>query len=258
MNLREFIHSALWYTATAGITILITTLFYKGVETHARKASETYVRKNLLYFIKAQEDELHIEHFGVPHVEFLPIEEIKHPSHFGEYEEENNTISFVESFAITPKPTMVNFFIKLAYPSEIMYDLERATHHELGHFYTDSLSEHLTGNNWPGFSTEITVREEICLKVLAEGTAEYFERKMKDDTIKYYPVDHFLDFETMIKHQKKFFYEGGFQIVGPIIDAYGITGITYIIQHTPKTIQELRTYQQKALEDLALTEEIKP
>lgn len=178
---------------------------------------------NLERIIKEQEEKLGIKHFGVPEVMYLPY---LPEGLLGIYNEKLNTI-----------------FIAIN-----QHNMEETLDHELGHYYADGLHESLDLGNWPIFPGG--KNDNIGVKLISEGIAEYFSRKLnnREDNFKDsdWP-DNFDDFWT-----QRVIYSGGYHLVRPIIEEHGTNAIKYLILNTPGTndLTNLPEYQKKCLKEL--------
>ena len=217
-----------------------------------RKEGEvkTYVDQNLEQLIQEQEETLNIAYPPTPPpLQYSLPPEKKMYGASGLYDYENNVIYLRSSFLDPPE-----------------WDLNIAKetlHHELGHYYMDTLSERLVNHNYPYYPDAMPLTEMLGIKLVSEGTASYIERRMngeQEDTFNdddwpkniqgffFHPLLPFLRPEII--------YGGGFHLVKPIIDQHGEWGIQYLI-FNPPTEQELFTlplYQQRILEELSRDE----
>ena len=96
--------------------------------------------------------------------------------------------------------------------------------------------------------------EKFVERVLTEGIAEYFQYKGQKDPnfIDSAWPETILDFENSLEEEKAI-YEGGYSIVKPILDEFGVqNGVDYIVTHVPeiKQLSEFPTYRDKAMQEL--------
>lgn len=204
-----------------------------------------YVEKNLESIIKLQEENLGIDY---PEEE-RPRIYYQLPEHnesgYGLYDHEKNEI----------------FFMNDSFDYE---GWDRATaldtiHHELAHWYCDSLSERKGKGNWPGYN-ELPLRRLIPLKLLSEGIATYIEERMNgslEDTFSddKWPknINEFFVYPFLPTLDNRIIYSGGFHLVRPIIDLYGQRGIEYLMFNPPleEELLDLPSYQQRILQELS-------
>ena len=200
-----------------------------------------YVETNLTTLIREQEKKL-----GIHYPEQLPIIYYHLPEDkkltLGLYDPETNKI-FLQ-----------NEQYKFDWDAEDVYN---TLNHELGHYYLDRLSEKLTNNDWPEY-TNMTALEKMSVKIVSEGIATYFERKMNgnEDTFtdEKWPRalgGFFSSWDLTPKNE--IVYDGGYHLVKPIIDQYGEKGIQYLMFNPPKLSEmySLPLYQQRIIEELS-------
>ncbi len=138
------------------------------------------------------------------------------------------------------------------------YTLKYVLHHEIAHFYTDTLSERLNKKNWPKdiFTRRISAHYYIR-DMFSEGISEYFARSITDpsredtfhDDAWPQTVEEFNDHAAFVN----FRYNGGYHFVRPILEKYSAKGIEYLVQYNPQDLDffSLPQLQKKILEDLA-------
>jgi hypothetical protein len=105
--------------------------------------------------------------------------------------------------------------------------------HELGHALADQRSRHTRGVPWADTSVwnHGPKRARFVQALIAEGTAEYFGRLLSRDTtgnIRMIPKR----ISKREKEPKSWKYSGGYTLVKPILDSFGIRGLDYIIENT--------------------------
>jgi len=141
-------------------------------------------------------------------------------------------------------------------------NLQRIFDHELGHALVDQISHRVNGHVWPDSSLQmwnsLSYSDRLGRILLAEGTAEYFNRVLSGDTFMYAEIlpnsGDELSFSNSFMWSWRYY--GGYWLVRPIIDKYGENGIVYITNH-PLKIKENRirdaciVYQKKALKVLS-------
>ena len=133
---------------------------------------QSYVESNLEKTLNAQEKELGIQHFGKPNIK------VEHSilGIAGLYDRENDTI-YLNPDLLVPDNNLTNTLAKIFY-FRYLVDAKEVFDHELGHFYTDKLSESLGLGNWPPELHQMDSSHKLRFKLIAEGTAEYFSKKI--------------------------------------------------------------------------------
>ncbi len=135
--------------------------------------------------------------------------------------------------------------------------LKSTLDHELGHFYTDTLSEHLNRQDWPpkeGVSLGFVTARHYVYKMFSEGIAVYFAHAMNSENqVIFSDNDWPKTINDLTINQYKIFYDGGYHFVRPIIDKHGARGIEYLVQYKPKEedLFALPALQKRMLEELA-------
>lgn len=223
----------------------------KAIEWKAQSDIRKYVEKNIASLVEEQEQKVGVKQRRIPTFKYTFPERTK--EQIGHYNEEEDTIDLYADCLLLKDPSLEEDLKKLT--CEDTGNARDIILHELGHAYADALSEELTGKNWPIKRNETTNGEEdFCMRMTSEGIAEYFQRKTtgRDEKIM---VDVIHNKEALVlallKYRTVFYYEGGYQLVKPIIDTYGEMGIAYLITNPPTRISTLAEYQQQALQDLS-------
>jgi len=215
--------------------------------TENQKQPEKYVETNLTHIMKAQEATMGIRHFGTPTVTHDLTESGVLVWVAGEYDEQTDTINLNKD---APCLSDGDHLCSLGVFFGVNYDLKQVIDHELGHYYTDKLHEHIGQGDWPAFRKQ----NNIAVRWIAEGIAEYFERTMNHpDNTNESDLPEINDLTDI--YDVRNVYNGGYNLVKPIIKLHGRKGIEYLIQHPP-TIEEcdnLTQYQLDTLEHLAET-----
>ncbi len=200
------------------VPLLLGLLYFRYSYNNETKRCETYVQNNLVKeIIQDQEEKLGIKHAGVPKIKF---------SHdlalMAQYNWETNIIT------LGPR--------SFGYPTvncQNLLSLKAALAHELGHYYIDKLNESLRR-----YKTKYATDEDLE-RIVKEGIAEYFKRTLNLSSLK------------VTK-----FYDRAYSFTKPIIDAYGIIGIDYMVKNPPKSGDNLRDYLDSVL--VALKNQEKP
>jgi hypothetical protein len=211
---------------------------------------QPYVERNLVKAMKAQEKKLGIKHFGMPKIKYGLSEGDIKDNNLGLYFRDKNTIELRLCSMVTPEGTVGDGIVGLFNPGDTN-DVKPVLDHELGHFYADKLNESLGGGDWPDYSGKSDA-EKVCLKLVSEGIAEYFERSISGEK------DNFEDSEWPKKIDDfwgtRVLYSGGYHLVKPIIDAYGKEGIEYLMKNPPTVgdLKDLPKYQQRSWIDILL------
>ncbi len=195
------------------------------------------ILENLDTIMAAQEEQLGITHFGYPKIEFqLSAKENSYALlvYAGIYE--NDTIYL-------NTPLLGNY-----------HNVKETLDHELGHFYTDQLHKSWGLGSWPAFDYDDPEADSnVCLKIVDEGIAEYFERVLNNKSIDSFRDTQWPTTLFLFREESPVIFAGGYHLVKPIIDTHGKDGIAYLVSNPP-TVEELLfllEYQQQALEDLA-------
>lgn len=221
-----------------------------------------YARDNLETRMQEIEEKLKIKFRGKPPGINELTNEDEEKDNSGSYDKYTNQIYIHTGLLKIPG---WNFKRVVAQVATLGYleDVNLTLDHELGHFYQDSLNESLGLGNWSNFIVRPTKTKVISIKLISEGTAEYFEMKMSGEEDNFTDEDwpeNLEDFIIMdgslvglpIEWNNHVIYKGGYHLVKPIIDKHGEKGIKYIIFNTPREeeILELPSYQQRILQEL--------
>lgn len=196
-----------------------------------------YLDQNLERLIREQQEQLNIKyphqlpkiHYSLPH---------ENSELYGLYDPETDEI-----FLKSEKTDQQDWNFSTA---------QDTIQHELGHFYMDQLSETLGRGNWPQYREDMELEEILPIKLISEGVATYIERKTDQEGSSFadqnWPEDP-LDFFVY----PVLLYQGGFQLVSPIIDLYGQRGIQYLMFNPPseEELFDLSLYQERIIEELA-------
>lgn len=219
-----------------------------------------YVNNNLDTIIQNQEKKLNIAHQGVPVVEVGISDQIKKSFPglpiCGCYDSGENIIYIKKDIIINLEEEIKN--VEVSSPGNDCY-IKQVIDHELGHFYVDMLSENLGTGSWPQTLTENGTVDKNAIHIIGEGIAEYFGRSMNSH------YDNFKDQEWPTKLEDfvnsdnpsipnyRIWYDGGYHLVKPIIDEFGVKGIMYLMFHPPteKELLDLQGYQKKILINLS-------
>lgn len=180
----------------------------------------------------------------------------------GSYSPDEDTIYLYSGVHYPPKKDLGDFIAETLTFDSSIGNPDQTIAHELGHFYTDKLTEHL-GNtfwNWKAEGGVIT-HDFMARKLIGEGIAVYFERKWSGEK------DEFNDSEwpnsivefDKFKEDNRIFYLGGYHLVKPIIDKFGVKGITYLVENYPaQDLLNLPLYQQRVLRALSINSSPSP
>ncbi|MDH3353414.1 MAG: hypothetical protein OEL87_03125, partial [Nanoarchaeota archaeon] len=193
-----------------------------------------YIESNLERIMERQEDRLGIKHFGAPKIVYKKPRWQKSPVTMnisGIYYPKEDEIYFPLGSAITPEKNLINNIVTTIAPG-LTHNIKQTLDHELGHFYTDKLSESLGRGDWPIFSDKQSLGDKIGLKMTSEGIAEYFERSASGQSGNFYNYNWPKKTEDLVSTDR--LYDGGFHLVKPIIDIYGKQGMKYLIINPPK------------------------
>jgi len=241
MNRREFLKlfgkgALVVGTAASGLTTIScsppeepSNFDYNKIDPEVKEYATQYFES----IMPILEENIGLQHLGMPNFE------LKGCGHRGDHEFYNPDTDTVTIYV----PRSYVFFSKIT--------TEELIRHGLGHFYADKLSENLGNGSWPPRTGDTL--EQIRDRLLTEGVAEYFRRKSsrdEEDTFKdsQWPktLDECLGIEDW---NYNFFYNGGYHLVKPLIDAHGQRGIEYLIVHSPekRNLTDLQSYQEEAL-----------
>lgn len=253
------------YYVLAYTTITLGRIVYNS---RGNKAVKEYIKKNLDKLILKQEEVLGIDQPGHPRIVFgipkniFSFWERANPPASGMYFSETDTIYLITGNLTTNEINFENTLANIVNLGFTM-DAERTFYHEMGHYYTDKLSEYYNGRNWPIYTKYMTDLEVIRTKLVSEGIATYFDNKTTGDEELYNKGSlKMKDFGGEIDNYKSlshYIYFCGYNLVKPIIDKHGDLGILYLINNPPKAedLEDLTNYQKKALEFLEFSLKIK-
>ena len=239
-----------------GFTALITAIT-AGVSTYVicseihRNNIKREANSNLDKIMKQQEDRLGISYDHIPKMKFKVPDDSSWV--FAYYTSEDDTIHFNSESLSYEGDSFVDSYIN--WLELYVKDYRIVLEHELGHFYYDQFLE-----------KQVITKEEILnkkddingIRLISEGIAEYFERTYSGEE------DNFIDDEwpndiNNLEGEEtiRVIYSGGYHLVKPIIDKYGLNGIHHLIINPPKMkdLPDLPSYQQKILQFLMLKEE---
>lgn len=134
--------------------------------------------------------------------------------------------------------------------------LRQAIDHELGHFFSDMVSRSLGLGEWPAPVNEEISSSTLAIELLSEGIAEYFGRtslQNKTEEEMFFPEK---EDSLLFVTYEDFTYDGGYWLVKPLCDAFGVLRtVEYIVSH-PLIVSEgnmkqaVYTYWENAFRDL--------
>lgn len=232
------------YTVLAAEVAVVSSFAY---QLRGNKSIQPYIEKNLTRLIEKQEQKMGIKHFGVPKVKYGLPEDIpdivKIAGAFrGFYTQENDTIYLVTGTLVTPENTWEDLLGNIFNLGETKI-ADETLYHELGHYYADKLAEMV---GLPG-DVALSKEEIVPKKIVSEGIAKYFEHKTMGT--EYNNLPEYLDDLEGFTSDTDFYYNGGYQLVKPIIDKYGDKGIAYLLIMPPTTqeLLHLSRYQKEAM-----------
>ena len=224
----------------------------EGASSHTRvldsesehKFDREWINAHLPKIMKEQEARFGIRYSGIPVIKFeTPAWESSGMVYGGSYDSPTNTMYFPSGFSCYLDDMGFN-----ACPAD-----ETTVAHELGHFYTDTLSERLGKGDWPDWEPgNIVSPREVGISLISEGIAEYFKREWNSggDLFKdsMWPTECCDKFGSYIVK-----YQGGYHLVKPIVDKYGTRGIEWLMFHPPQEadLLHLPEYRQRVLEVLS-------
>lgn len=227
--------------------------FHDFVDSQRKLTAQEYVEKNLGRIMRDQERRVGLAHLGVPNIIF-------NETRIGSdrYSPENDSIYLYEGLTVHPEPRcpFLDFMGLGTPPSES--NVQDTLEHELGHFYVDQLSERMGNGSWPKSEEELKGSfanvHNAASSIVGEGIAEYFERENNEKP------DDFEDSEWPTEEGKDLFdfhvgrvaYDGGYHLVKPIIDKYGVRGVKYLMTNLPtrEDLFALPEYRDRTLANL--------
>ncbi len=203
------------------------------------KGIRDYVESNLEKIMRAQERKLKIKHYGAPGFACSLPEGYPNPFCQASYNCVEDKI-YLNSDNLSLDEIRVSF-------------IGGVLNHELGHFYSDKLSENFLGRDWPvKFSNH---EEYIGGRLIAEGIAEYFRIKTTFSRDAFWP-DEFPDNLNAFDLNENF-YSIGLSLTNPILEIHGSNGMVHLMENFPHTLDEvlnLEDYQKRILEGLEVSE----
>ena len=136
--------------------------------------------------------------------------------------------------------------IHLSPGADYIYGFRKALDHELGHFYTHQLAK-LLAVEWNPFIMGNTRQQEIACRLISEGIAEYVSQTIHgQETTASGPWPR-----NVLNLDEKNIYDGGYNLVKPILELEFKTGVEYLLAHQPvNDLQDLQGYQIKAVEEV--------
>ena len=129
-------------------------------------------------------------------------------------------------------------------------------HHELAHFYCDKISEEAGLGNF-GPDKTMPEHQQTSTRLIAEGIAEYFEKFMTDKERDNFEDSEWYDMSEEKSDDVKYrtIYDGGYHLVKPIIDRFGVEkSVKYFIFHLPtkSDLKNILAYQARIFNELAV------
>ncbi len=173
------------------------------------------------------------------------------------YDPENNNIKIINNLLLQGG---ISSWVMSAFTYGLTPEGLQILYHELGHFYLDKLSEDLGLGNWP--KKEDYKKNVIGIKLVSEGLATYFERKMTLEEDKFkdgeWPAELNKFWDSPNHLDQDIIYYGGYHLIKPIVDKYGEWGIIYLMFRPPQAdeLLELPKYQNTILQELSLQKPI--
>lgn len=228
------------------------------LEDAAKKSDQEvleYVKDNLEKRMEKIEEELNIKFHGKPVGIYELTSEDKNKDYLGLYDKKNDKIYLHTGIARIPGWNL-NGIGAVIISLGFIDDVNPALDHELGHFYTDKLSENMGLGDWPNFSSFPFMERSTSIKLISEGIAEYISMKMNDEEDEFEDAEWPEDFDEYFYNfpfeNIHLIYKGGSHLVKPIIDKYGEQGIKYMMFNIPKPeeLVDLPSYQQRILQEL--------
>ncbi len=227
--------------------------------------------------MRAQEKILGITYKETPKIELeLPpnIDWVRLHGFEGQYYKETKTMFVHPSYErcnvapIITDPLRNDFKIIDDGRHEREYDLnfiKELLAHELGHHYAFELQSEIGGvDHLNPDLPRLNVREHLGILIIREGIGTYFGEILKGDkAIKVRSEEDFIKFwskkyelEDIKCHwgDRFIIYEGGYEVVKPILDKHKKDGLVYLLKNPLEIknfdLSKIIDYQKKALEEL--------
>ena len=195
--------------------LVIVALGFSGIivscaltEQKHRENIQSYIENNLKEAISKQESKLGIKHFGLPKIIYQSLANLDFTIGVaGCYNPEIDNLCL--NRVTTPNNGLADIVGRFLGDPSIQETLD----HELGHFYTDKLSESLGMGSWPN-QINAKPMEVIGLNLISEGIAEYFKKRMNNSM----GVPESLNWPKEPEELRGRVYDRGFSLVRPILE----------------------------------------
>jgi hypothetical protein len=272
-----------------GIGIFISTILFTGFRSCNREAGlYEYANENLPKIMKKQEDDFHIKYPEKPNI-FVNTRRVgsflQDPREYAGRYDSSFQMIILDSFENTyPEKSRLGGI--LGRSNQGRMDTLETLRHELGHYYTDKRSRsrgkgvypplgkyYDLSRNYEALQYRYFVRKDensrkelddfktknlgalteiFYYQLISEGIAEYFEfsgGKKPDFKDCKYPRTY-MDIKD--GEETKIIYDGGYNLVSPILSLNCSDGIDYLIGNLPTSerIDELPQYRERALREL--------
>jgi len=251
-------------SALVGITLVLTPLisirqdFFDYLNFLENRDVRNYVTQSIGGIIKIHENNLGVDFDEEPKVKWgLPKElsALAYPEQgiaVAAYDPELDTIFLTSTVLRNPNMTFSNTILKKLQPKIYKQRLhtDGIFSHELGHFFVDQEAESLEEGDWPPDFEGLTKGEVYGFQLISEGIAFYFEGLFNFNTTNTYSDS---DWPINIGDwTNEDIYDGGFNLVQPIIEQYGVQGIRHLILNplTECDLQDLPAYRTRMLDQL--------
>lgn len=220
-----------------GLLALGSSVFIKKCY-HRYNPDPSYWMEHIHSLMISQEQELGVDYGGkIPKVVFY----LENDGNNGLYYKKKDQIN-------------LNITEHLIHMFDADYNPDDLLNHELAHFLMDKMSEREGKGDYP---PDIICNNEsdakmtaLSYRIISEGIAEYVARFMtRNESDKY---------DDKMYPDNSFIYDGGYHLVKPILDAYGVKSIDYLMDNPP-TLEEmldLLSYQERMMKELS-TREVK-
>ncbi len=232
-------------------TLLVLNIALTSCSSHyaTQKPEETHVvclaaLPQLIPFLQEQQQKtLGITHSSTPRLLFSDSKEVQ--QHYSIDDILAHYCSSQNSILLSKK----------YFPLQTQEGANGLLHHELAHFFMDSLAERLWNKDWPPHDTLSLFNDtDVGIKVVSEGTATYFEKKMNNIDCTQTECILFLQkpYGFIFYFNHDLFYERAYHVVKPIIDQHGERGIAKLMQDSPtkQDLTDVFAYQQRILHSL--------
>jgi len=220
---------------------------------------QPYVEKNAERLLQVESELLDVPYTCTPIFSFEVVSTTG-PSASGpagQYVGETQTLHLLPSKLA---PSNTGWVGQLERAVEVRTDADRVIAHEFGHHLIDQWSRVQGRGMWPCVDEEDKITSRIGLYMINEGLAKYAQCTAIDGK-SVLPAN--VDLSAMYNQVvdgvfpllRLLVYEGGFQLVQPVLDQHGKRGIEFLLEHPPSDTDmfDLGAYQSGVLGALETT-----